>query len=193
MVKGPKYSFTGFFSVYTCRRHLVVPQRREHLGELLQAEVVARGHHPRRRGVGGRRWARRLAVVVVVAVGLSTGGGAESASGTDHLASSACGVSGCRSAAATEEGGGEGGWGSSIGAGSASAAAAPIAATASSPEGAWAAAGVKKGSRTRSDWRFSSDSMRFWCMDGAVSKRAVAVIVDGERWWWAWPWPWWRR
>jgi hypothetical protein len=35
--------------------------------------------------------------------------------------------------------------------------------------------------------------MRFWCMDGAVSKRAVAVIVDGERWWWSWPWPWWRR
>jgi hypothetical protein len=35
--------------------------------------------------------------------------------------------------------------------------------------------------------------MRFWCMDGAVSKRAVAVIVDGERWWWSWPGPWWRR
>ena len=70
---------------------------------------------------------------------------------------------------------------------SASVAAVPIAATTSSPEGAWAAAGVKKGLRTRNDWRMVVG------MDGAVSKRAVAVIVDGERWWWAWPWPWWRR
>jgi len=52
---------------------------------------------------------------------------------------------------------------------------------ASSPEGAWAATEVKKGLRTRSDWRVSSDadSMRFWCMDGAVSRRAVAVIMEG--------------
>lgn len=45
------------------RRHLVVAEGREHLGELLQAEVVARCHHgPRRCGVNGRRRARRLTV-----------------------------------------------------------------------------------------------------------------------------------